>query len=314
MMIMRILYFTLFLVFIYSCETEFDPDIPDTAPEIVVEGIIEAGDRPSPPYVILTRSIPFFTTVSQDALDDIFIHGATITVKEGTNEVSLTEICLEDLSAEQQAQAANLFGVDLSQLGVNFCVYVDLSFSMLGASEKSYDLRIEVEGKVLTATTTIPPQVGLDNLFFTEPPGEPNDSLMELNATISDPAGTPNFYRFFTQVNDEPLYPGFPSVGDDLLFDGQSLTFPIPKAASRETDFADIDIETFGLFVRGDSVLVKQATIDEAHFRFWNTLEFNATNQGPFSTYTLIETNINGGLGLWGGYNANYYELVVPEE
>ena len=68
---------------------------------------------------------------------------------------------------------------------------------------------------------------------------------------------------------------------------------------------------TFGLFKIGDSVAIKWSAIDETHFNFWNTLEFNKGNQGPFSTYTTINSNIIGGLGNWGGYNSKIYRLKV---
>ncbi|MEL6924369.1 MAG: DUF4249 family protein [Bacteroidota bacterium] len=53
------------------------------------------------------------------------------------------------------------------------------------------------------------------------------------------------------------------------------------------------------------------ANIDAAHFDFWSTLEFNAVNQGPFSAYTRIASNVEGGLGIWGGYSVSFYTVVV---
>lgn len=306
--------FILLSLLVISCEEEFDPNIPITPPEIVVEGVIEAGDQPTPPYVILTRSVPFFTEIGIDALNDVFIHDAAITVKEGDNEVTLSEVCVENLTDEQKLLVSDLFGIDLTAININFCIYVDLSFSMLGEVGKQYDLTIIVEDETLTATTTIPESVPLDTMYFQEPPGEPNDTLMELTAFITDPANEPNFYRYFTKVNDEPLLPGFPSSTDDRVFDGLTFQFPLAKAVSREVDFSEIDINTLGLFLRGDSVTVKWTTIDATHYDFWNTLEFNAANAGPFSTYTRIESNVDGGLGVWGGYNATYTDLVVPTE
>jgi hypothetical protein len=306
--------YILLSLFVFSCEQEFDPNIPITPPEIVVEGVIEAGDQPTPPYVILTRSVPFFTEIGEDALNDIFIHDAEIMVKEGTTEVTLQELCIENLTEEQKMLASDIFGIDLTDISVNFCVYTDLTFSMLGETGKQYDLTIQVDDKTLTATTTIPDLVPLDTMYFQEPPGEPNDSLMELTAFITDPVGVPNFYRYFTKVNDEPLLPGFPSSTDDRVFDGLTFQFPLAKAESRELDFSEIDLNTLGLFLRGDSVTVKWTTIDAMHYDFWNTLEFNAANAGPFSTYTRIESNVEGGLGVWGGYNATYTNLVVPTE
>ena len=309
------LYFLLFSsIFFTSCEEEFDPKIPASEPDLVVEGVIEAGEQPTIPYVILTRSVPFFTEIGQEELNDIFVHDAEVKVREGDQEVTLQELCIDDLSAEQKELASGLFGIDLTQININFCVYADLSFSMLGEAGKTYDLTINVEGKTITATTTIPFHVPLDTLYFQAPPGEPNDSLMELTVFITDPAGEANYYRYFTQVEDEPLLPGFPSSTDDRIFDGLNFQFPLAKAESRELNFEDIDLNTLGLYHRGDSVTIKWTTIDAAHYEFWNTLEFNAANSGPFSTYTLIESNIQGGLGVWGGYNASYTNLVVPAE
>ena len=46
-------------------------------------------------------------------------------------------------------------------------------------------------------------------------------------------------------------------------------------------------------------------------YRNWNTLEFSNANQGPFASYTRLESNINGGLGIWGGLSVSYYTRVV---
>ena len=52
-------------------------------------------------------------------------------------------------------------------------------------------------------------------------------------------------------------------------------------------------------------------SIGEEQFNFWNTLEFSRANQGPFSSYTRIDHNVEGGLGIWGGIAARYYPLTV---
>jgi len=63
---MKIKYILSLVLFVglFSCETQFIPDISEFEEEIVVEGYIEAGDRPTPPYVILTRSSPFFSELN----------------------------------------------------------------------------------------------------------------------------------------------------------------------------------------------------------------------------------------------------------
>ena len=53
---------------------------------------------------------------------------------------------------------------------------------------------------------------------------------------------------------------------------------------------------------------------DEAHFDFWNTRDFSANSAGPFSSYTRIKGNVDGALGIWGGYSVDSYRLFVPYE
>lgn len=303
--------FTLFLAFsLSSCEEEFFPDTTDNEQLIVVEGYIEAGEQASPPYVILTRSQAFFSEIGQDALNNLFVHNALVAVSDGEKTVQLTELCLNDLSPEQQALAGELFGFNPDSIGFNFCAYIDLTQQMMGKEGQRYELSIQAEGEELTASTIIPNHVPLDSLSFDLPPGEPNDTLMQMLCYISDPANEVNYYRYLTRVNEGNFISGFASVIDDQLFDGQDFEFPLAKAEPRD---APIDPNTFGLYLRGDTVGVKWITLDEDHYNFWNTLEFNAANQGPFSSYTRISSNIEGGLGIWGGLSASYYEVIVPE-
>jgi hypothetical protein len=97
-------------------------------------------------------------------------------------------------------------------------------------------------------------------------------------------------------------------VVEDLFFDGKMFEFQL---LNPRTTRADVDPDEFGLYFVGDTISIKWCTIDEAHFDFWNTLEFSSANQGPFSSYTRLESNIEGGLGIWGGYSVSYYTLPV---
>lgn len=298
--------------FFLACEEQFIPEINSDPQDIVVEGYIESGDLDLPPYVILTRSQPFFTSLNIGNLDEFFVHDAMITVSDGSNMVSLEELCWNDLEDEQK-EFVNLL---LSQSGVggidsipgNICVYVDFEFQMTGEIGRTYDLRIEVEDKTLTASTTLQNPVPLDSLRFIIPEGNLPDTLRELRVLLRDVPGQTDFYRYFTSVNRDRFIPGFNSVIDDPLFDGQEFEFPLPKGEPRS---AISNATTFGLYTVGDSIIVRWTTIDEANFNFWNTLEFNAINQGPFSSYTRVASNVDGGLGIWGGYAAYYYPLVV---
>jgi hypothetical protein len=296
------------MVSMLSCEEEFIPEVVNTEDNIVVEGYIEGGDQPSPPYVILTRSLPFFSELSTEQFNTLFIHDAEVRVSDGEQTVNLTEICLDEIPPEFKDQVGAFLGISLDSVAINLCVYVDLTFSMLGQEGKNYDLRIETADKILTATTRIPEAIPLDSLYFLPPPGKPNDTLAQLRVFLDDPAATTDFYRYFTREGEEGLQRPFDSVTDDSFFDGQYFEFPLTKA---EPFGGNFDQETFGLFRIGEDVTIKWMTIDEEQFNFWNTLEFSRTNQGPFSSYTRISHNINGGLGVWGGIAAKYYNLIV---
>ncbi len=298
----------LYLILLMGCEEEYIPEIVNAEPEIVVEGYIEAGTTTTPPYVILTRSFPFYSEVDQNTLDELFVHDASVEVRHGNSVFPFTEICLEDLPADIKDQIGNAIGTNPDSLGLNFCVYLDLSFSLVGEIGHTYNLEVNVEGQKVTASTTIPPFVGLDSLYFKQPPGQPSDTLRELRCFITDPDSITSYYRYFTAMNDEPFVSPFSSVVDDGFFDGQQFEFPLNKAEPRNAEF---DQESFGLFLVGDTATIKWCTLDEPHYQFWETLEFNAVNQGPFSSYTRIESNVEGGLGIWGGYAVGTYTRIV---
>lgn len=303
----RAFYFFLVLT-CFCCEQSFRPETSSEPTDIVVEGYIEGGQRPLPPYVILTRSVPFFSRLNAQGLNDLFVHNAMVTVSDGIKTIELIEFCLSDLSAEQREIASGLVGIDLTNVTIDVCIYTDPTLTLLGEIGKTYTLEVEADGKLLTSVTTIPAHVPLDSLKFFEPLGEPIDTFAELRAYLSDPIDEVNFYRYFTKINNGTFESPFSSVFDDRLFDGLELEFPMPKAQVGEEGLRP---STYGLFHVGDTATIRWLSLDEAHYEFWNTLEFNAANQGPFSSYTRVKSNIDGGLGIWGGFSASYYEIIV---
>jgi hypothetical protein len=294
-----------------SCEEPYIPSTSEQEQEIVVEGYIEAGEGANPTFVILTKSIPFISTISADKFAELFVKGASVTVFDGDKTVQLTEVCLSQIPEDLRDEVFSVLGLNPDSAAVDICVYADLFSQIKREQGRSYDLKVQVEGKTLTATTTIPEFAGLFDFTFKEPPGVPRDTLAELRVKIKDPADKKNYYRYFTATNkDRRFIPPFGSVTDDALFDGMEFEFPLQKA-SRRGD-GDFDPDSFGLYRRTDSVFVKWCNIDKAHFDFWNTRDFSANRGGPFASYTRISSNIKGGLGIWGGYAIETYALYVP--
>jgi hypothetical protein len=291
-----------------SCEQEFFPEPTTEEPDYVVEGYIEAGPGAIPTYVLLTQTFNFYGYFGPEEFSAAFVHNADVRVSDGDFEVALQEVCYNDLDSTIREQIAAQFGFNADSLSINFCVYIDLLNQIQPQIGKTYNLFIVAGGDTVTSTTRIPELVPLDSLWFGPPPGEPSDTLAALNCYIADPPGIRNFYRYFGSTNGGPLETAFSSVEEDLFFDGKSFEFQLFNPA---TDDGDVEPEEFGLYFVGDTITVKWCTIDEANFDFWNTLEFANANQGPFSSYTRLQSNIQGGLGVWGGYSVSYHNLIV---
>ncbi len=294
-----------------SCEQPYTPPTTLEDQEIAIEGYVEAGEGSQPVVVFVTRSIPFISTIDAGVFQTIFLRDAQVEVYDGSKTVVLTQLCLSDIPVELREQAGQILGLNLDSISVDLCVYADIANSIDRKFGGRYDLKVEVQGKTLTATTTIPELVELKDFEFREPAGAPRDTLAELWAKIQDPSGVKNYYRYFTATDRNPgLIPPFGSVFDDGFFDGlKELPIPFPKAQRRGQDF---DPDTFGLYHRGDSIQIKFCGIDFDHYDFWRTRDFGANSGGPFASYTRISTNINGGLGIWGGYAVANYRLLVP--
>jgi hypothetical protein len=302
------------IVGLFACEKEYSPDLPTTAEDIVVEGYIESvpqGRQAIPPYILLTKAIPFFREIK--SFSGLYVNGAEVWVSDGKDSARLQEFCWKDLDPATKKIAALNFGIDLDSVNTNFnfCAYIDFAQKIKPTVGKTYFLRIKTkEGATLTAQTTIPRLVKIDSAVFIKPPGtNKNDSMAQMRPTIQDPKGV-DFYRYFVAVNRSSYLVRRNSVVDDAFFDGQKTTFNLLNTQPRPKNDPP---ENFGLFRRGDTVSVKYCTIDKAHFDFWNTLEFNSNNGGPFASYTKVKHNIVGGLGIWGGYAVTYYDAVVPK-
>lgn len=298
-----------------SCEEDFVPITNENDQEIVVEGYIEAGEVTNPTIVFVSKSIPFFGTITPDIFSKIFINNAKVTVNDGTKTVELIPLCIGDLPPDLIEIAAEVLGLDPNQPLPDICVYVDLFDNLIRASGRRYDLKVEVNNKVLTAFTTIPNHVPLYDFEFRVPSGSAVlDSFAELRVKISDPKNESNFYRYLTasSLSGGGYVAPFSSVTDDAIFDGKEFEFPLSRAQRRGE--GGTDANTFGLYRREDTISIKWMTMDKAHFDFWNTRDAAANSGGPFSAYVRITSNINGGLGIWGGYAVNVYDLIVPKK
>ncbi|MBK7799713.1 MAG: DUF4249 family protein [Saprospiraceae bacterium] len=310
---MRLSYYLLFIsgllmMLLISCEEEYIPITSSDQQKIVVESYIEKSEEGIPPYVILTKSLPFYSEFGINILEQLFIHDAKVLISTDQQKIELTEICIDDVPVEVRESLAKRFGLNLDSTAVNFCVYIDV-LNQLNISEGvEYELNIYTSMDSVKSKAFIPALNPIDSIWFDVVPGKPLDSFLQLFCKIQDRPVDRDYYRYFTAGEGEALIPNFSSVTDDYFFNGQAFKFTLQKAMQPGEDFN----ETSGYFRKGDSIEIKWCGIEKAQFEFWNTLEVSRTRQGPFSSYVRIDGNISNGLGIFGTQNCKYYKLVVP--
>ncbi len=280
-----------------SCEEEVNYALPAGEDLIIVEGRIEEG---YPPFVVLTRNSPFYGNTNFSEADSFFVSNAEIFVSDGERTSQLFEYQIDSLSVN-----AKLYSVSLEE-------YLS-GESIIGEAGKHYSLNINAEGKNLSSTTYIPRSIPMDSIWFRRDTIGEVDSLARVFVTMTDPDSIGNFYRYFSQVDQLPMWPGYNSVFDDRIINGKVFPTPIDKGVNR---FEEIDFELFGYFSLGDSVTVRLSAIDERTYDYWNTLEANNSNAGPFAGITVIDDNIEGqgGFGIWGGYGVQEISIIIPED
>lgn len=288
-----------------GCEKEIDLELNNPEERIVVEGYIETGEFP---YVLLTRNFSFFSDAGLSDLSKLYVKGAFVSVTVDGTEHVLDELCLSTLPPALKQIILDYMGVSESELnGADICAYV--STAIQGEIGKRYSLKVTSGKHELTSSTFIPNPTPIDSLWYSYDAQDTN--LVILWGRYKDPDTLGNFYRYQTKINSEPFYSGFfGSVWDDVLGNGQQLTFSVDKGYPRNSE---IDFDVYGLFDKGDTIILKINSIDQDHYRFWDTMEEQLRNNGPFSSPTYVQSNIIGGLGVWGGNGSVYDTLTVPK-
>ena len=283
-------------IFLSSCEKAISFKPKNAEPLVVVEATIENGQ---PPVVILSKSLDYFSKISEDLLANSFIRNATIDVSNGT----LTHRLKEYPVPLGNGYVLYYYSTDSSNLATAFN----------GEFATAYSLSITIDGKTYTSNTTIPALAKkIDSLWWEPAPHNEDTTKVVLMGRATDPPGLGNYIRYFTRVNNGPFYPGLTSVFDDQIVDGKTYSIQIEKGVNRNQD---IDFDNYSFFSRGDTVTVKLCNIDKATFDFWRTMEFAYASVGnPFSSPTKVLSNISGnGLGYFAGYAAQYHTIIIPK-
>jgi hypothetical protein len=270
-------------LFLNACTDE--PDYySDYSNTIVVEGSIEINGFPK---VFLTRNIPYYVQLDSSDLIHLVLRQAKVTVSDGEQSEILT----------------------LKYNKNEFPPFYYQGNQLMGEAGKTYYLTIDYGEKKLTANTTIPNPVMLDTAWFEA--DSPGDSLGKIRALLKDDGTLHSYYKTFTKIRSKQtqFYPTLISNFDDRFFNGMEYVFQLRKGAESYMDLKTTDY----YYIKGDTVLIKIATIDEPVYQFWVGYQNEVANgANPFaSSYHVIESNIKGGgKGIWAGYGSSLVQIV----
>ncbi|MFM7217494.1 MAG: DUF4249 domain-containing protein [Bacteroidota bacterium] len=282
------------IAFSLGCEKTVTVDIPESEERFVIEGYIQNDTFP---VLRISRTLPYFGTVSFETLTNTSVTDARVIISDGFTQDTMLFI--------------PVFGG----------IYVDPL--MRGVPGRNYSIRVEAEGKILTASTLLPMPVYLDSTWW-KVDGR-RDSLGFAWAHITDPDTLGNSYRWFaqrinsytygelaSQQKDTTFIAPLGSVFEDKFINGRSFDFNFPRGKLTNSNKPDDLNEEDFFFKRGDTIVVKFCSIDRSNFDFWRSEETQVSNNGnPFGSVTPVKSNIEGGLGIWGGYTATYDTIIA---
>lgn len=266
-----------------SCQERFDGDHESL---LVVEGWIEDGGFP---VVMVTMSVPVNTEHQYVGdLSSYIVRYARVVVYEGEDSIVLT------------GKYNNAY----------FPPYIYTTSRIRGKAGNRYRLKVEYDRYLATAATTVPRSPQADSMVVSR--SGANDSLFVITAYFHDIPDEKNYYQFFTRVGADDrqfLASYLGSIDDAVLGDG-SVAVPVYRGKK-----ATLPSETYTPFFReGDTVAVKFANVDEYSYEFWKEYSkiLSISKNMFLGTFRSLPSNIQGGLGFWGGYGSDTHYFVIP--
>ena len=298
------------VVLLNSCTKEVKIDIPGYEDKLVIDGNIETNQ---PPIVLLSSTNDIYSPTNLQAYLDGFISGAEVIVSDGTNTVTLDEICTDNLPAGTEEIAAQIFGIPAEQLvTLHLCAYTTFNTDIWGQVGKTYNLTVNYDGKSYTSSTRILTPTPMVNTYW-KPDGEFTDRGYSW-AKLADPAGQFDAYKWEVKYLGESVFSKtFSPFTSDEFFDGQTFDFSYenPMTCNGESEPAEYRC----YFRLEDTVVIKVSKMDRNVYEFMEKKYMQIYSGGnPFATPTNIPTNIIGGaLGVWAGYSPWYDTLICVQ-
>lgn len=272
----------LFLVILLGCDNEIVFETPSFEEQVVVDGWIEQGKYAR---VFLTKSAGYFQDVDSVKMVDLVLRFAKITLSDDEKTEILT----------------------LKRNDQYFPPYYYQSTNIVGEQGKTYTLKVESAGKTYFSKTSIPKLIPIEKLEFV--PSSENSDKGYINVEFQDLPGN-NFYRLYTKTigKDKDYRPVYFPTFNDVSFNEKRMSIQAIRGPE-----SNAQIERNLYFEKGDSVIVRLASIDEQHFKFWKFADSRSyVSSNPFAiSNNEVISNIENGLGIWGGFASSYSIITI---
>lgn len=286
-----------------SCERDFDIDIKENEPQLIVEAYIN-NELPSYNYVILGRSQGYY----EEGFENIPVTGATVYITEGTLDAN--NVYNWDPATKKQLKEGQLpqYG-NIRFPGVYFdnLVATNPADALIGKPGKHYLLEIEAEGKRYSATTRLLMPIPVDSLTSGYHFIDEDDDTTQVKARITVHYKDPD-----TIGNTQLYYWRTRNTGDNFGWGGLN--------ANRFTPGTDelVNGEYMHLthgngFELQDSVTYYMANVERKVYNFWDSFNKARSNGGPFSTPVKLLNTIEGEnvIGCFSGFSVSVKAVVI---
>jgi hypothetical protein len=242
-----------------SCEKIIEPELTYSAAQLVIQGAVT--DSIGPYHISITKTAGFYAENVYET-----VSGASVSITDMT--LSITHTLIET--------APGLYSTS----------------HLKGIPGNTYQLKVNVEGKEYTSTSTMPLPVALDSIGVSY---EKSDNF-EPVVYFQDPAAYVNYYRYSIQLNGVAVK-RFQTF-QDLLSNGRYIS-----------DNLNVDDNSLKA---GDVVVVTLASVDRGVYNFLKEAEDVAYDNDELVSPALPTSNITGGcIGYFSAQSISSKKTIV---
>ena len=170
-------------------------------------------------------------------------------------------------------------------------VYTDST--LLGVSGRSYNLDVNINGNIISASSVMSPRIEIDSLTYDKIPNFGADDELEYSILchFTDPLNVINFYRMKSFLGDEQL-DGYVNWSDDAI-DGTSTGLPVFNVT----------------YLAGEYATIQLLSVDEPNFRYFVGLALSQEGEVPGNP----ESNLTGdnAVGYFGAYAKSEVTILI---